>query len=158
MPTAYRGSEEEVRGLNAYIKLMRAADSVTARVHRHLAAHNLTVGQFGVLEALLHKGSLCQRDLCGKILKSGGNVTLIIDNLEKRGLVRRERSEADRRYVTVHLTDEGREAVVRLFPEHLRAILAEMTTLTPAEQDELGRLCRKLGTREAGPPDERSSP
>ena len=56
-----------------------------------MAAFDLTISQFGVLEALYHKGPLCQRDIAAKILKSTGNITMVIDNLEKRELVRRER-------------------------------------------------------------------
>src|SRR4051794_22640586 len=91
------------RPLNTYTKLMRAAESVTSRVNRSMSPFNLTISQFGVLEALFHKGPLCQRDIAAKILKSTGNITLVIDNLEKRGLVRRVRDTEDRRYLTVHL-------------------------------------------------------
>lgn len=63
MPTHYRGSAQERAALDAYIKLMRAADSVTARLDPLMRAADLTVGQFGALEALLHRGPLCQRDL-----------------------------------------------------------------------------------------------
>lgn len=51
-----------------------------------------------MLEALYHKGPLCKRDIAAKILKSTGNITLLIDNLEKNGLVRRERDNEDRRF------------------------------------------------------------
>lgn len=48
----------EVAALDAYIKLMRAADSVTARLEPVMGSAGLTVGQFGTLEALLHLGPL----------------------------------------------------------------------------------------------------
>ena len=69
--------------LNTYTKLMRAAESVTGRISRVMTAAGLTISQFGVLEALQHKGPLCQKDIAAKILKSSGNITLVIDNLEK---------------------------------------------------------------------------
>jgi MarR family 2-MHQ and catechol resistance regulon transcriptional repressor len=109
----------------------------------------LTPSQFGVLEALHHLGPLSQSEICGKLLKSGGNITLVIDNLEARNLVRRGRSPSDRRVVTVSLTDAGRELIERIFPEHVRAIVEEMGVLTADEQETLGRLCRKLGKKEA---------
>ena len=56
MPTHYRGTTEEQAALDAYIKLMRAAESVTARLEPLMRAADLTVGQFGALEALLHLG------------------------------------------------------------------------------------------------------
>lgn len=136
--------------LNAYTKLMRAAESVTSRVNRSMAEFNLTVSQFGVLEALYHKGPLCQRDIAAKILKSTGNITLVIDNLEKRGLVRRERGSDDRRYLTIHLTDEGTSLIARAFARVEAAIVDDMTTLTPKEQTLLGSLCKKLGLAKGG--------
>lgn len=136
--------------LNAYTKLMRAAESVTSRVSRTMTAAELTVSQFGVLEALHHKGSLCQRDIAAKILKSTGNITLVIDNLEKRGLVRRERDSQDRRYLTVHLTTEGAALIAVVFARVETAIVAEMATLSAEEQQTLGTLCKKLGLQERG--------
>lgn len=135
------------RALNTYTKLIRAAESVTGRVNRFMVAANLTISQFGVLEALLHKGPLCQRDIAVKILKSSGNITLVIDNLEKRGLVRRERDNDDRRYFTVHLTESGSELIGRVFADVEAAIVAEMVVLSGSEQEQLGRLCKKLGMK-----------
>lgn len=145
MGILYQGTEEEVRALDAFVKLMRAANSVSTRVHRHLLAERLTESQLGVLEAVYHLGPLCQRDLAKKLLKSGGNLTLVVDNLEKRGFVRRERSSEDRRFVTVHLTEAGRSLVQRVFPRHVEGIVTAMSRLSAAEQDRLGALCRKLG-------------
>jgi MarR family 2-MHQ and catechol resistance regulon transcriptional repressor len=145
MVTRHTGPPAEVRALDAYIKLTRAAESVTARLSGLWAAAGLTEGQFGALEALYHLGPLVQRDLAAKLLRSGGNVTLVIDNLEKRGLVRRERDADDRRRITVHLTAAGRRLIRRLFPRHAAAVAAELGVLTAAEQEDLGRLCRKLG-------------
>ena len=136
--------------LNTYTKLMRAAESLTSRVNRSMAAFNLTISQFGVLEALYHKGPLCQRDIAAKILKSTGNITMVIDNLEKRGLVRRERESDDRRYLTIHLTEEGTTLIAQAFARVEAAIVAEMTTLTEHEQELLGSLCKKLGLKKGG--------
>jgi len=145
--TRYTPTPQAKQALNAYTKLMRAAESVTGRISRLMAAADLTVSQFGVLEALLHKGPLCQRDIAAKILKSSGNLTLVIDNLEKRGLVQRQRDTSDRRYITVSLTALGEKLITGLFPSIEAAIIDEMATLTTNEQDELGRLCRRLGKK-----------
>lgn len=135
------------RSLTTYTKLMRAAESVTRRVHRVLEAPKLTISQFGVLEALYHKGPLCQKDIAAKILKSTGNITLVVDNLEKIGLVHRERDSEDRRFVTIHLTESGTKLIIRVFADVEAEIVAEMASLTESEQELLGNLCKKLGTR-----------
>ena len=53
-------SDNQRAVLKTYTRMMRATDAVTTRMHRHLADHHLTLSQFGVLEALYHKGPLCQ--------------------------------------------------------------------------------------------------
>lgn len=136
--------------LNTYTKLMRAAETVTVRVGRTMSAAGLTISQFGVLEALHHKGPLCQRDIAAKILKSTGNITLVIDNLEKQGLVRRERVNEDRRYLTVRLTEKGEALIGTVFAGVEAAIITEMSGLSADDQETLGRLCKKLGLRERG--------
>jgi len=145
MKRRYRGNQKEIRALRTYVKLMRAAESVTARTHRHLSSTGLTISQFAVLEALYQIGPLSQREIGQKILRSSGNITMVIDNLEKNGLVRRERFEADRRFFIVHLTDKGYQLINKIFPPHAAVIAEDLGVLTAAEQDALGRLCKKLG-------------
>jgi len=145
MRERYRGNKEEARALRTYVKLMRAAESVTSRTHRHLSETGLTISQFAVLEALYQLGPQSQRDIGQKILRSSGNITMVIDNLEKNGLVRRKRNEADRRVFIVHLTDKGYNLINKIFPPHAAVIAKDLGVLTAAEQDALGRLCKKLG-------------
>jgi len=145
MGTHYHGRAAEVRALDAYIKLARATTSVGVRLSRPLAEAGLTPTQLGVVEALLHLGPLGQRVLGDKLLMSGGNITTVVDNLERRGLVRRERRGDDRRHVTVHLTPEGRRLISRVFPGHVAAIVEAFSALSAAEQVQLGRLAKKLG-------------
>jgi MarR family 2-MHQ and catechol resistance regulon transcriptional repressor len=148
--THYDGRPAETRALDAYIKLTRAAASVDARLAPGLAEAGLTPTQLGVLEALLHLGPLGQRTLGAKLLSSGGNITTVVDNLERHGLVRRERRDDDRRHVTVHLTPEGRRLISKVFPAHVREIVAAFSALTAAEQETLGRLAKKLGLSQPG--------
>jgi MarR family 2-MHQ and catechol resistance regulon transcriptional repressor len=126
---------------------MRAAESITARVHRHLSADGLTMSQFGVLEALYHLGPLYQKEIGKKILRSGGNITMVIDNLEKRGLVIRKQHPEDRRFYMVHLTDEGEQHISTIFPRHADRIKDEMNVLSDAEQEVFGVLCKRLGLK-----------
>jgi MarR family transcriptional regulator, 2-MHQ and catechol-resistance regulon repressor len=145
MATHFQGDAHEVRALDAYIKLSRASSTLDGRLATNLASLGLTAGQLGVMEALMHLGPLSQGELGRKLLRSGGNVTTVIDNLERRNLVARRRNSEDRRVVTVDLTKVGRRLIEKVFPVHARAVAQAMETLTVAEQEELGRLCRKLG-------------
>ena len=132
-----------------YIKLSRAAEAVADRINCHLKDYGLTSSQFGVLEALYHLGPLHQHELAAKILKSSGNLTLVIDNLVKRGLVERERDETDRRYITIYLTETGNRLINDIFPRHVGHVMDAMGVLTPEEQHQLAVLCRKLGLAQA---------
>jgi MarR family 2-MHQ and catechol resistance regulon transcriptional repressor len=111
----------------------------------HLRRDDLTVGQFAVLEALHHLGPLAQRDLCTKLLTSGGNLTLVVANLEKRGLVERERPPENRRLQVVRLTAAGRRLIRRIFPRHAKVVAEDFSVLTAPEQEQLARLLKKLG-------------
>lgn len=153
MATKYRGTAEEQLALDTFIKLSRASESIDTRLLRHGTLEELTLTQFAVLEALLHLGSLTQRDIGAKLLKSGGNITLVIDNLEKHGYVKRRRCESDRRLIYVELTTSGRALIDRVFPRHLNAIVHEISVLSPDEQATLGTLLRKLGRGHADSPD-----
>ena len=145
MGTRYKGSVAEVRALNAFIALMRAADAVTDATHRGLGESGLTLSQFAALEALHHCGDLCQGDLAGKLMRTYGSVTSLLDGLEKRGLLTRRRSSDDKRFVTASLTPAGRRLVARLMPGHARRITARFRCLSAREQDLLRALCRRLG-------------
>jgi MarR family 2-MHQ and catechol resistance regulon transcriptional repressor len=151
MGTKHRGPAEEVRALDAYVKLSRAAAAVEAAVNRHLAAAGLTISQFGVLEALWHLGPLSQGALAKKILKSPANLTTVLDNLERRELIRRRRDPSDRRVVRVELTDRGDAGIAPLFPLHVTRVVDAFSALDPAEQETLARLCRTLGLAQGEP-------
>jgi MarR family 2-MHQ and catechol resistance regulon transcriptional repressor len=145
MPTHYHGTPEERRALDAFIKLMRATDSVSADLTRHVGEADLTLGQFGVLESLLHLGPMCLGALGAKLLRSGSNLTTVVGNLEKRGLVVRTPRATDRRVIDVDLTPKGRKLITGLFPAHARRITQLFSSLSATEQKRLGDLCRTLG-------------
>lgn len=151
MPTHYVGKENEILALDTLIKLTRATNSLAARLIQRGTMAGLTESQFGVLETIYHLGSLPQCEIGSKLLKSGGNITLVIDNLEKRGLVRREADKSDRRVSLIVLTAEGKELIQFIFPQHVRSITEEFAVLSSEEQKLLGQLLRKLGKQQVQP-------
>ena len=145
MPTHYAGDEATRRALDAFIKISRARKMLSFRTSRLLAEYELTESQLGTLEALYYLGPMCQSEIGNKLLVSGGNVTMVVNNLEKRGLVSRKRDGKDRRQNTVSLTEKGQQLINELFPKHVQNIADLLSILSPDEQDELGRLCKMLG-------------
>ncbi len=136
--------DNQRHALNVYVKLMRATNTATSKIHEHLKEDNLTVSQFGVIEALYHLGPLSQSELGEKILKSNANLTTVVDSLEKKKLVERKRSDQDRRTVMVYLTELGRELIAKVFPRHAKVVTRELGFLTDKEKDALEKLLRKF--------------
>jgi MarR family 2-MHQ and catechol resistance regulon transcriptional repressor len=145
MPTHFTGSRAEMRTLNTFIKLSRCTNSLLTRLAERNTIGDLTPSQFAVLEALYHLGSMTQGEVGSKILKSTSNITTVIDNLERAGLVRRERDAKDRRVIHIHLTEAGSRKVEAVLPGHVAALVEEFSVLSASEQQNLGELCKKLG-------------
>ena len=145
MPTHFTGTRAEMRTLDTFIKLTRCTNSLFARLSERNTLGDITPSQFAVLESLYHLGSMNQGEVSTKVLKSGSNMTTVIDNLERDGLVRRERHEKDRRVINVHLTEAGKKKVEAVLPGHIAALVDEFSVLSASEQQTLAELCKKLG-------------
>jgi len=137
--------EAEQRGLKLWTVLARAYNAVAAHSRADIARHDLTVGEFAVLEALYHKGPLLLGEVQRKVLVSSGGVTYLVDRLVQRGLVERQPCPTDRRAAYAALTPEGEALIGRIFPAHARAIMRAVSGLDENEQAEAIRLLRKLG-------------
>jgi MarR family 2-MHQ and catechol resistance regulon transcriptional repressor len=143
--TKYKGTPEEILALDTFIKFVRAYETFGARIEAQDTVGDLSGSQFGTLEMIYHLGPLTQKEIGQKLLVSKSNMVAVIDKLENRGFVKRQRSLEDRRCIFIHLTGEGRQKTEQVLPVHVAAITREMNYLAPEEQRQLGRLCRKLG-------------
>ena len=150
MAKAFEGSVEEARAMDTYVKLLRASQSVKARVDGHDCVPNLSESQFGALEAVYHLGPLPQKSIGEKLLVSKSNVVGIVDALEACDFVQRQRDLEDRRIINVKLLPAGRDYLENTMPVFVDAVVEEMNALTAEEQSELARLLRKLGRKEIG--------
>ena len=148
MPTHYIGSPTEVRALDTWIKLNRSVESLVSRINQSNTMGGLTPTQFSVVEALFHLGPLPQCQLAARVFKSSGNMTLVIDNLEKLGLVIRLPDPDDRRVSVVALTPLGKQTVSVIFPQHAAAVTQLFEVLSDEEQCKLGEILKKLGKQE----------
>lgn len=138
--------------VSAYVRLIRTAEALHSSVSRGLALEGLTASQFSTLKVLRLQGALAQRDIAKYLLKTGGNVTVVVDNLEKQGLVVRIRDTEDRRIVFVKLTAEGEALFDRVYPGHLDRIKSAMSPLSEREYDQLVSLLERLHLPEADVP------
>lgn len=138
------------RALNLWVALARCNATVSRVSARDIARYGLTQAQFAVLEALYHKGPMPLCSIGEKLLVTSGNVTFVADQLEKSGLLVRQRSAQDRRVVIARLSARGRALIQRIFPQHAATIESAAGALSPREQGELARLLKKWGKGAAG--------
>lgn len=132
--------------LTMWVKLARAFSVFSKAADSDISRYGLTQPQFGALECLGHLGPMTIGQLCRKNLVSGGNMTVVVDNLAKLGLVERVPSKEDRRAIVVQLTAKGQKIFSEIFPQHAKHIAKLASVLSETEQEELGRLLKKLGT------------
>jgi MarR family transcriptional regulator, 2-MHQ and catechol-resistance regulon repressor len=143
--TPRKRSAAQERALKLLVVLSRASNAVNRRMMQDFDLHGLTATEFGILEALYHKGPLLLGDVQKKILLSSGGVTYTVDRLAEKGLVERRECTSDRRARYAALTGKGQELMDELFPAHADKIEDLMTSLSAKEQDAAIELLRKLG-------------
>jgi MarR family transcriptional regulator, 2-MHQ and catechol-resistance regulon repressor len=138
-------TREQSRALKLWVVLARANAAVQSHSLADIERHGLTVGEFGILESLFHKGPMLLGEVQRRILVSSGGITYLVDRLEAKGLVERRDCPGDRRARYAALTPEGEALIRRIFPEHARCLEHALSGLDEAEQEDAIRLLRQLG-------------
>jgi MarR family transcriptional regulator, 2-MHQ and catechol-resistance regulon repressor len=136
---------EVATALKLWVVLARSYDAVERHSQADISRNGLTVGEFGILEALYHKGPMLLGEVQRRVLVSSGGITYLVDRLEKRGLVERRECAEDRRARYAALTPEGEVFIARIFPGHAACIRNAITGLSLEEQEQAIRLLRRLG-------------
>jgi MarR family transcriptional regulator, 2-MHQ and catechol-resistance regulon repressor len=137
--------EKDTNGVHLWVVLWKATKAVEAHARRSVQGTELGLSDFGVLEALLHKGPLSISALGKKVLLSSGSMTAAVDRLERSGYVERAATSTDRRARIVHLTDEGSKLIRKVFAEHVRDMERVFSLMDNSERRALASLLRKLG-------------
>jgi MarR family 2-MHQ and catechol resistance regulon transcriptional repressor len=147
--------QETSRALKLWVVLARSYAAVARTVEKDIARHGLTTTEFGILEALHHKGPLLLGEIQRKVLVTSGGITYLVDRLVAKGLVTREPSPDDRRARYAVLTPEGARLIDSIFPPHAELLTSAMRTLTAEEQAMATALLRRLGHAVADEHDDR---
>ncbi len=132
--------------LSTWVKLARAYSSFDKKSIESIKTFGLTQPQFAVIEVIGHLGPLKVGEICTKMLVTGGNMTLVLDNIEKLRYIERVPSKEDRRVIHIQLTPAGQKLFDDVFLKHADNITRSMSCLAAAEQETLGSLLKKLGT------------
>ncbi len=131
--------------LRLWVIMNRAQSAVQAHVAADVSRHGLTLAEFGILEALYHRGPMLLGEVQRRILVSSGGITFLVDRLTAKGLVERRACDSDRRARYAALTDQGRELVVRMFPVHARELARVMSGVSVEDQQAATTILKAMG-------------
>jgi DNA-binding MarR family transcriptional regulator len=139
----YRPEIYKARTSVGYL-IKRAHSLLIDHLESVVAGSDLTFTQWVVLMYLRDGLAINATDLCSQLRHDSGALTRVIDQLEARGLVQRERSREDRRAVQLRLTDAGLATVASLVPKVVDKLNFALRDFSSAEASELNRLLAKL--------------
>lgn len=135
----------QTSGPKLWTVLARAYGSFAGYLAQCVAADDLCLSDFGILEALLHKGPMTMGEIAAKVLLAPASMTSAVDRLAERRLVERGAHATDRRVKVVSLTGHGREWIEAVYARHARDIEAVMAVLNEEERAALRSGLKKLG-------------
>ena len=127
-----------------YISMSRVINTLRRENNKLILKHDLTLGQFAVMEALYSKGRLSTGEVMEKILTTSGNIPVIVKNLEKDGFITRKQDEADKRRFILDLTDKGKDLMDEIVPENLKFMDELISLWDDDEKEELIILMNKF--------------
>ncbi len=133
------------KSIHTWLVLNKAVHAISRYAVAAMQAEGLGDSDFRVLEVLLHKGPLPVNVIGPKVNLTPASISVAVDRLYKRGLVRREESTSDRRVRMVDLTVNGRKLIARAFAEHTALINQVFSSLSAAEVETLQASMRTLG-------------
>jgi MarR family 2-MHQ and catechol resistance regulon transcriptional repressor len=138
-------TQPDLSAVHLWLVLWKAFRAVEAHATRSISEFEMVPTDFGVLEALLHKGPLSVKQLGEKVLLTSGSMTAAVDRLASRGLVERHDDARDRRARIIQLTPEGRELIERAFACHRDAMERALEGFSEGERMILLPMLRSLG-------------
>jgi MarR family transcriptional regulator, 2-MHQ and catechol-resistance regulon repressor len=137
---------QDTSGVHVWLVLGKAFRALASRAEESLNLGGTGLGnsEFRVLEVLLHWGSLPVNTIGPKVWLTPGSISVAVDRLEKKALVKRRNTD-DRRVRLVELTAKGRALITRTFREHAAAMEVAAGILSKEERLVLLQLLKKLG-------------
>lgn len=145
-------NDTELAALRLFVIMSRAHSAVTAHAAADIANHGLTLAEFGILEALYHRGPMLLGEVQKRILVSSGGITFLVDRLTAKGLVERQTCESDRRARYAALTDKGTALVREIFPSHAAVLTRALSGLSVEDQKAVTAMIKQLGRAAAAMP------
>jgi len=134
---------------HVWLVMMKAMRALTRYAAAGIEETGLGLSDFGVLEALLHKGPLPVNALGPIVDLTPGSISIAVDRLHAKGLVSRVESGEDRRVRIVALTPSGKDLIVPAFRKHSGQMRRVFSELSPEELRGFEVALKKIGKRAA---------
>src|SRR5246500_445524 len=134
---------------HVWLVMMKAMRALTRYAASGIEKTGLGLSDFGVLEALLHKGSLPVNTIGPIVDLTPGSISIAVDRLFAKGLVTRVESTEDRRVRIVALAPRGKDLIVPAFRKHSGQMRKVFSELSPEELRGLEVALKKVGKRAA---------
>ena len=145
MTDSKKGDEAFDPSLKMWLKFIRAHAVYRRKAVEDIKNYGINMSQYWVIESLGSVGPSLMGELSKKTFLTAGNMTFIVDGLEKAGLVERVLTRDDRRAVLVQLTPKGTCIYNEAFGKHSKFLGRLASVLTKEEQVEFSRILKKLG-------------
>lgn len=136
-----------MKDLKTIVSLFRATDAFSKAIQKDVKQYGLNVTEFGILEALYHKGKMNIKSLLEKVLITNSTMSYVIEQLIKKELVIKERSKNDRRSFELVLTDKGYQLMDSAFALHKKHMRNIIDVLSKEEEESLREMLKRIGKR-----------
>ena len=145
MDREFIARREDHGALRIWLRLLTCTQLIERRVRSGLREEfATTLPRFDLMAQLeRHRAGLKMNELSRMLMVTGGNVTAIVDQLEKEGLVERLDEPADRRAFRIRLTRAGEKSFTEMARAHEEWVVDMLSGLSRREQDDLLRLLAK---------------
>ncbi|ASE58536.1 MarR family transcriptional regulator, 2-MHQ and catechol-resistance regulon repressor [Staphylococcus saprophyticus] len=133
--------------LNTFVGLNRTLDHLMKIVKTDVQRYGLNVTEFAVMELLYNKGDQPIQRIGNRVLIASSSITYVVDKLEEKGCIVRQRNEKDKRVTNASLTDKGRSMMDEIFPDHASTLESTFSVLTDEEITVLQTTLKKLSAQ-----------
>jgi DNA-binding MarR family transcriptional regulator len=127
-----------------WIAVVRAEKAIVRELARVLEPFGLKIAQLDVLMNLHRHPGMSQHDLARKLLVGRSNITMLLPQLERQGLLQREGDTKDKRIMRLALTERGEALLMKALEAYTGLIDRVMAQSTPAECDQMGAVMARI--------------
>lgn len=136
---------EDKNSLKPMIALFKAHKAIIEFVKNDIKDTGFDLNEFAVLEVIYHKKKIDVSSIKEKVLVANSSLSYILDKLEKKDLISRNKCQEDKRITYIELSLNGSKICEDIFPKHYKNLKEKFNILTKKDKDNLVMLLKKIG-------------